>query len=145
KIRHENRASRAWSSWAAAIVRRRWLAAGAALVLLGLLVAPVFGIRIGQASTDSLASSGPAYTALHTLRAGGVPAGVVSPLEVLVDGSDPAGSAQAVAAQARQVPGVSGAFVPDDQHWHSGGTALVAVIPTDETVDSDNAAIVNSI
>ena len=38
KLRHENRASRAWSRWARAVVRRRWFAAGAAFVALGVLV-----------------------------------------------------------------------------------------------------------
>ncbi|MCW2608283.1 MAG: conserved rane protein of unknown function, partial [Frankiales bacterium] len=88
RIRHENSASKAWSAWAAAISRRRWLAAGVGLVLLGLLVAPVFDIRVGQAQTGSLATRGPAVEALAALREGGVPAGVVTPLEVLVRGDD---------------------------------------------------------
>src|SRR5947199_26981 len=35
KIRHENRASRAWSSWARVVVRRKFLAAGAAVLATG--------------------------------------------------------------------------------------------------------------
>jgi RND superfamily putative drug exporter len=34
KIRHENRASRFWSRWTAAVVRRRWIAAAAAQAAL---------------------------------------------------------------------------------------------------------------
>jgi putative drug exporter of the RND superfamily len=148
KIRHENNASRAWSGWARLIVRRRWWAAGAAAVLLGVLITPVFGIRIGQARTDSLASTGSAYTALQTLRAGGVPTGVVSPLEVLVQSSDPgsaASDAAAIVTTAGKVQGVSAAFAPDSPQWRKGSSALVAVIPTLETVDSTNAQVVNRV
>src|SRR6185436_5902849 len=57
KIRHEGRASRAWTAWAAGIVRHRVIAATVALVILGLLIAPVFSIKIGQSNVASLASS----------------------------------------------------------------------------------------
>ena len=63
-------------------------AVGTALVILGALIIPIFGIKIGQAQTDSLASGGPVYEQLQTLRDGGVPGGIVSPMEVLVEGAD---------------------------------------------------------
>jgi RND superfamily putative drug exporter len=56
RIRKEGAASKGWSAWARTIVRRRFVATAAAVVLLGLLVAPVFGLKIGQASVDSLAT-----------------------------------------------------------------------------------------
>jgi RND superfamily putative drug exporter len=59
RIRHEEKASRWWTAWARLIVRRRWIAAGVALLLLGALIIPIFGIKIGQAQTSSLASGGP--------------------------------------------------------------------------------------
>ena len=100
---------------AAMIVRRRWIAAGVGLALLALLIAPVFGIKIGQAQTSSLASSGSAYDALILLQDGGVPEGVVSPLEMLGEGD----SAQArqsstddVVANSSAVDGVATAFAP---------------------------------
>src|SRR6478609_1522207 len=46
KIRHEDNASRAWSRWARFVVRRRFLAAGTAIVILGLLFGSFIGIRI---------------------------------------------------------------------------------------------------
>ncbi|MCU1656821.1 MAG: MmpL protein, partial [Pseudonocardiales bacterium] len=84
KIRHENRASRAWSRWAAAVVRRRWIAAGIALAALAALIGVFFGIKIGLASSGSLAKSGSAYQALQTLEKGGVSTGTLTPIEVLV-------------------------------------------------------------
>ena len=145
RIRHEGRASRAWTAWAGLVVRWRWVAAGVALTILAALVIPIFGIKIGQAQTDSLASGGPAYEQLKTLRDGGVPAGVVSPMEVLVKGSDPAGSATRVVNAAAKVDGVAAAFAPDNTQWRKDGYALVAVIPTAETVDSTEAHVVTRV
>jgi RND superfamily putative drug exporter len=145
RIRHEGKPSAAWSWWGRLVVRRRWFMAGAALALLIALIIPVFGIKIGQAQTDSLASGGPAYEKLVTLREGGVPAGIVSPLEVLVKGPDPGSSAEQAAQKATTVEGVATAFAPDTAEWRKDGSALVAVIPVEETVDSTKAHVANRV
>ena len=84
RIRHDDVAARGWSAWARLIVRRRWIAAGVAVLALALVIAPVAGLKIGQSGTDSLARSGPAVTVLQQLKSGGVDNGVLTPLEVLV-------------------------------------------------------------
>ncbi|MGH8894531.1 MAG: MMPL family transporter [Actinomycetes bacterium] len=145
RIRHEGRPSRAWTAWARAVVRWRWAAAGLALAVLAVLVVPVFDIKIGQAQTDSLASGGPTYATLDALRDGGVPAGVVSPLEVLVRGDDPDANAAAAAEAAGGVDGVAAAFAPDTAGWRKDGSAIVAVIPENETVDSTEAQVVDRV
>jgi RND superfamily putative drug exporter len=145
RIRHEGNPSRAWTWWATLVVRRRWIAAGTALVILGLLIAPIFGIKIGQAQTSSLASGGPAYEQLQTLRDGGVPAGIVSPMEVLITGKDPSGSADRAITAAEKADGVAFAFSPNDGQWRKSGAAVVDVIPHDETVDSTKAHVVDSV
>jgi RND superfamily putative drug exporter len=145
RIRHEGRPSRAWSAWARLVVRWRYVAAGVALVILAALVIPIFGIKIGQAQTDSLASGGPAYEKLQTLRAGGVPSGVVSPLEVLVKGPDLASSTEQAVEASTKVDGVAGAFAPDNDQWRKDGYALVGVIPANETVDSTEAHVVTRV
>ncbi len=146
RIRHEGRQSPGWTAWARLIVRWRWVAAAIALALLAALVVPVFGIKIGQAQTSSLASGGPAHDALQVLHDGGVPPGVVSPLEVLVRGDDPAGSAQQVVDRATSVDGVSAAIAPDNERWRRDDrSALVAVIPAEEAVDSTKAEVVERV
>jgi RND superfamily putative drug exporter len=142
RIRHEGKQSPGWTAWGRAVVRWRWVAAGTALVILAALIIPVFGIKIGQAQTSSLATGGPAYESLQKLQDGGVPSGVVSPLEVMVRGDDPAGSAEQVAGTAGEVDGVAAAMAPDNPAWRTGGAALVAVIPVEETVDSTKAEVV---
>lgn len=148
KIRHENKASRAWGKWAALIVRRKWIAAGLAIAMLGLLVVPVFDIRIGQAQTDSLASSGPAFEALQTLRDGGVPDGVVSPMELLTTGSSEDAlttSADQVVANTDIVDGVAAAFQPDPATWSNDQSIVSVAIPDNEAVDSTNASVVTRV
>jgi RND superfamily putative drug exporter len=137
RIRKEGVASRAWSAWARAIVRRRFLAAGAAVALLALLIVPVFGLKIGTSGLDSLARSGPAYDTLQTLRADGVGNGVLTPVVVLV----PRAEASAAADAARSVDGVQLAVVGDD----SADLAVLDVLPDDETVDSSGSKVVDSV
>jgi RND superfamily putative drug exporter len=143
RIRHETNASRAWSGWARLIGRRRWVAAGVGVVLLGLLIAPVFGIKVGLAGTKSLATSGTAVRALAELRSGGVDAGVVTPLEVLVRGDQTA--AQRVADKVSKVDGISYALAPVEADWHKAGTSLVLVVPKSETVDIAQSKVVDRV
>src|SRR4051794_21466205 len=84
KIRHENRASRAWSAWARVVVKRRYVAAGVALLALGALFGAFLFIKTGLASSDSLSKKGAAYDSMRTLRNGGVSSGVLTPMEILV-------------------------------------------------------------
>ena len=137
RIRHDAVAARGWSAWARLIVRRRWIAAGAAAIVLGLIIAPVFGIKIGQAGTASLARSGPAYDALRTLQTGGVGDGVLTPIEVLV----PQGEARAAVDAAKGVAGVRTAVVGGTRD----GLSVVDVIPVTETVDSTSNEVVNGV
>ena len=145
RIRHEGKQSPGWTAWARMVVRWRWLAAAVALGVLALLIVPVFGIKIGQAQTASLASGGPTYEALVKLTDGGVPSGIVSPLEVLVEGDDPAGSAEQVVDRSTQVDDIAAAVAPDNPKWRIDDTALVAVIPAEETVDSTKAGVVRDV
>jgi putative drug exporter of the RND superfamily len=136
RIRKEGVAARGWTAWARLVVRWRWVAAGVALVLLGLLVTPVFGIAIGQSNSASLAGSGPAYEALHRLQDGGVGTGVLTPIEVLVRGD---GDAAASAAAATD--GIRTAVVGPTRD----GLTVVDVIPDAETVDSTSNVVVDRV
>jgi RND superfamily putative drug exporter len=141
KIRHENQAGRSWTRWAQAMVRRRFIAAGVALLALALLVVSFFGIKIGLASSGSLAKNGPAYTALQTLENGGVPTGVLTPMEVLVDTS----RAESVAATLNGVPGVDRAVVATGPGQAAAGHSIVVVIPKAETVNSSSVGPVREV
>jgi RND superfamily putative drug exporter len=138
RIRKEGTASRGWSAWARLIVRHRVVAATGALVLLAILIVPAFGLKIGPGSSlESLAQNGPRYDALHSLTDHGVGTGVLTPVEVLV----PAADARAAAEAARGVAGVQLAVVGTV----SGDSAVVDVLPTNATLDSDAATVVGDV
>ena len=138
RIRKEGTASRSWSAWARLVVRHRFAAAGAAVAMLALLILPVFSLKIGPGSSiESLARNGERFDVLQTLNAGGVGTGVLTPLAVLV----PAKDAEAAADAARDVEGVQLAVVGAV----SGDGAVVDVVPTEATMDSDSAGVVDDI
>jgi RND superfamily putative drug exporter len=141
KIRHENRASRVWSRWAVLIVRRRWVAAIAATAALAVLIGVFFGIKIGLASSASLAKSGPAYETLQTLERGGVPTGALTPIEVLAR-TDHARSA---ATQLANVDGINRALVPTGSSSNRNGQTVVVLIPDGETVNSQSVDAVRRV
>jgi RND superfamily putative drug exporter len=130
-------AARGWTAWARLIVRRRWLAAGAAVVVLALIIVPVFGIKIGQANTESLTRSGPAFDALQALERGGVGNGVLTPIEVLV----PDDRADAALTAAGDVDGVRMAVVGGSRD----GTTVIDVVPDNETVDSASNQVTDDV
>jgi RND superfamily putative drug exporter len=141
KLRHENRASRFWSRWAALVVRRRWVAAGAALVALFALIGVFLGIKIGLASSSSLAKSGPAYEALQTLERGGMPTGSLTPMEVLVRSDQ----AQQTAARIAEVPGVDHVLISDAPSSNRAGQTVIVAVPTSETVNSQSIDVVKRV
>jgi putative drug exporter of the RND superfamily len=83
RIRKETKASPFWTRWGSLIVRRRVLAVGAAAVILVGLAIPFLSLQIGQASSNSLATAGPAVDGLHVLDGAGVPRGALTPMVVL--------------------------------------------------------------
>ena len=132
-----------WSAWAGAVERRKWLAAAAGTLALGVLVVPVFGMNVGLTHTGSLVSEGAAYQSLRDLTAAGAPSGAISPLEVLVRGDDPGRLAKQVADRLDGVDGVAFTAVPDDAASQHDATAVVEVVPHAEITDDASAMIVD--
>lgn len=138
RIRREGTASRFWTRWGSLVVRRRVGAAlVAAVVLVGLAV-PFISLQIGQASSNSLATAGPAVDGLHTLDAGGVPRGALTPMVVLTS----AGGQPAVVQRLRGVNGLVDAMATTDAADSRDGTALVLAVPQQETSNADTIDVV---
>ena len=124
RIRKEGSASRPWTAWAGVVYRHKWVSALIGAAALAVLIIPAASMHIGVSDSASTAAPGPARTAYATLAHGGVPGGILSPMEILVRGDGSA--AVAVADAAGRLPGVAAAFAPG---VHEQGTALVTVIP----------------
>jgi RND superfamily putative drug exporter len=141
KIRHENRASRSWSRWARLIVRRRVIAAVLAIGVLAVLATSLFGIKIGQSSSASLAKSGPAYNTLQMLENGGMGTGTLTPIEVLAQGDQ----AQSIATTLGKIDGIGHALVSTDPDSSRNGETVVVLLPQHETVNSKSIAVVRRV
>ncbi|MDX6204182.1 MAG: putative drug exporter of the superfamily [Frankiales bacterium] len=139
-IRKEGVASRGWTAWAKSIVRKPWLVAAGALILLGFAIAPLHNIQFGQSSSTSQGTTSAAYRTLASLEAGGIGSGVLTPI-VLVSNGTPA-QTQAIAAAAAMVPGIR-AVVPNAPG--KLGYTAIDVIPNQETVNSSSVAIVDKV
>src|SRR3954453_6462947 len=126
RLRSDDKASRAWTSWANLVVRNRWISAGGSIIVLALLLVAASHIQLGVANSDSLAKKGDARTGLVALKDSGIGSGVMAPQEVIVG----SGGAKAVVAATRPLDGVHGAVAPSDPSWTSGGRSDVLVLPT---------------
>ena len=140
RIRHEDHASRFWSKWAAMVTRRRWWAVTGALAILAVVASPVFGLKVGETSAAAEARTGPAHASYELLLRGGVPQGVLTPMDVLTE----AGYGASTAAASRAVPGIRDAVVPQGPSGNRGGTSDVIVIPGVETVNNVTLAAVRA-
>jgi putative drug exporter of the RND superfamily len=139
--RTDDRASRAWTRWAEAVVRRRWIAAGAAVAILTALVIAATGLTLGDASPDTIAQHGDAKAGLTALEDSGVGSGALLPHEVLTEGTNP----NRVAADLNKVSGVHGAVAPASSQWRSGGASEVLVFPTSDDSTSAGRATLDRV
>jgi RND superfamily putative drug exporter len=140
RVRHEDHASRGWTAWTRGVVRHKGLATGAGLAVLAVLVVPVFSLTAGQTSPSALAKTGSAHDAYARLIAGGVPSGVLTPIEALARSGDTA----AVRAQLASVPGIAMATTSSAPDSNRAGTSIVLGVPNTATVNNATLAPVRA-
>ena len=126
--RTDDEASRFWTRWARNIVRHRAIAAGVALLILGVLVYAATQMHPGLSDLDTLAKSGDAKAGLVALEDSGIGGGALVPNEVLVRGTSPERVATALAG----VDGISGATAPSDAVWRQSDSAIVLAFPIED-------------
>jgi putative drug exporter of the RND superfamily len=135
--RTDDKASRAWTRWAEAVSRRRWVAAGAGMAVVLALVVAATDLQLGSSDADTVTKSGDAREGLVALEEAGIGEGALLPHEILVQGG---ASPDAVAAALRDVDGVHGAVAPEGERWRSGGSALVEAIPVPDSGSDEGEA-----
>jgi RND superfamily putative drug exporter len=124
--RTDDKASAAWTRWAEGVVKRRWAAAGVALVLLALLVGAATQLQPGVSDPNTLAKGGSAKTGLQQLERSGIGSGALLPHELLTSAT----GAGKVAAAVAKVDGLHGAVAP--AAWHAGDRAAVLAFPVED-------------
>jgi len=140
--RTDDKASRAWTRWAQAVARRRWLAAGAGVAVIVALAFSATDLQLGGSDADTVAKSGGAKQGLVALEKAGIGEGALLPDEVLVEGHT---RPEKVAAALRKVDGIHGAVAPDGAAWRRGGTALVEAVPVPDSGSDAGAATLDGV
>jgi len=128
--RTDDKASRAWTRWAEAVSRRRWIAAGAGMAVVLALALAATDLQLGTSDANTIAKKGDAKQGLVALERAGIGEGSILPHEILVAGRT---NPDRVAADLRKVDGIHGAVAPDDPGWRRDGTALVEAIPVPDS------------
>jgi RND superfamily putative drug exporter len=125
-VRTDDKASRSWTKWAELIVRRRWVAALSAGIVLAALVIAATSLQPGSPNLDTLSKHGDARAGLVALERSGIGSGALEPVEALGTGTNPS----KVAASLRGVSGIYGAVAPGGPQWTRAGTSVIDAIPT---------------
>ena len=107
-----------------------------ALAALAIAILPVFGLKVGETSVSAFSKTGPARAAYNILVRGGVPGGVLTPLEVLTTTR----SAPTILRHLKQVPGIDLAVLPTGRSGSLAGTSDIIAIPAEETVNNTTLA-----
>jgi putative drug exporter of the RND superfamily len=140
--RTDDKASRAWTRWAQAVARRRWLAAGAGMAVILALAFAATNLQLGTSDADTIAKEGDAKVGLTALEDAGIGEGSILPHEILVeDGTSP----EKVAADLNQVDGLQGAVAPTGSDWRRGGTAIVEAVPIPDSGTSEGQANLDAV
>jgi len=128
--RTDDRASRAWTRWAEAVSRRRWVAAGVGMAVILALALAATNLQLGTSDANTIAKQGDAKQGLTALEDAGIGEGSILPHEILVSGdTDPA----KVAAELKDVDGIHGAVAPRGPEWNRGHTHIVEAIPVPDS------------
>jgi RND superfamily putative drug exporter len=120
------------------VVRHRAVAAAVAVGVLGLLIVPFFGMKVGETAPDALAKAGPAHAAYQQLASQRVPSGVLTPLEVLVQ----SGTAQTAEHKLAAVPGIATVAAPAAGDSNRSGTTVLIAIPETANLNSSDSTVV---
>jgi len=141
RLRTDDTAGTRWTRWAQLTFRRRGIAATAGIVVLCALMPPALAMHVGEPNSAALAQSGTAHDALADLENGGVPSGVLTPITILTTDTQ----AGDVTGRIQGRPGVLAVLDPTTGGNRRNGTALITVLPTDETSTASGQQTVEQI
>lgn len=130
--------SQAWTRWATLVVRRRWPAAVAGLLILAGVATT---LRPGQPAVDALSAGGDARAALRQIERAGLGAGAVTPIEVLT----PTAEVGATEQRLRGVDGIRGVVSPTDPAWRPGEQALTIALPREDSASDAGRATLDRV
>ncbi len=141
RIRRRDNSDAAWRRWSTAVVRRRGVAALAAVAILGLLLYSATGMNLGNADPNTIAKQGAAKDGLVALEKSGIGSGAIAPVETL----SPTSATKTVKSVQSRVSGVHGVSAPSAPGWERNGQSIVVAVPTQGDSTSAGRATVQTI
>jgi RND superfamily putative drug exporter len=135
RFRRRTDSGAGWRRWSAFVVRQRWATAVVATVIVLALLIPALRLEIGDPRPDSLNGKGNAELGLTALEDSGIDAGVMSPLEVVVEGD-----AAPVLAALEGTDGMRGAVMSGE-----ADLPVIAVLPQDDGSATDHRALLDRV
>ncbi|MEJ7839316.1 MAG: MMPL family transporter [Thermomicrobiales bacterium] len=135
RFRRRTDSGAGWRKWSTFVVKHRWATAIiASVIVLGLLI-PATQLEIGAPRPDSLNGTGNAQLGLEALETSGIDSGVMTPLEVVVDGD-----ANEVLTSVAGTEGMRAAVVTG-----RADAPVIAILPQDEGSASDHRELLDRI
>lgn len=128
--------------WATVVTRRRLLSVVLGIVTLGVFALPAFSMQTALPDSGTAEPGSGERQAYDTITEKFGP-GLNGPLLLLVEGTDPAANATAVAQRVQQTPGVVAVTPP--QPAADGSAALITVIPSTGPHDQATTDLVNTL
>jgi RND superfamily putative drug exporter len=141
RLRRETHASRAWTWWGRTVVQHKLAATLVGLAALAVLIVPIFDLTAGETSPDALAKTGAARQTYARLTQGGIPAGVLTPLQVLTR----SGARQAVAQRLGSVPGVADVANSSSLDSNQNETSVLLAVPAAPTLNNHSLQVVRDV
>jgi RND superfamily putative drug exporter len=129
-----------WHRWSELIVSRRWAAAIVSLAILVALLVPALDLTTGDPKPDALNGPDIAQAGLDSLEASGIGAGVMDPIEIVVQGD-----AAPVASALAGIDGVRGSLAPAYPHAAPDAPGLVLVIPQSDGAWDDQHDLIERV
>ena len=129
-----------WGRWARFVLRRPRLVAFAGLAIVAVLAGLGTQLNPHEPQLRNVPGRGTAIAGRQLLADAGLSPGVMEPLDVLVEHG---GSADAIAARLRPVPGIAGVAAPPD--WRRGPDSLLEAFPTGDGSAPGAAATIDRV
>ena len=141
--RTDDKASRAWTRWAEAVARRRWLAAGAGMAVILALALAATDLQLGASDADTIAKSGDAKDGLVALEDAGHRRGLAAAARDPGRGRHrPRRGGGATCARS---PASTAPSRPRTRTGDRGGTAIVEAIPVPDSGTDEGEATLEAV
>ena len=134
-----------WHRWSGYVTRRPGRIALAGLAIVVLLLIPAAKLNPADAEAKNLPGNGDAFQGRDALAAAGITAGVMKPLNILVEGKTDPETLRKVVSTVALTKGVVGAAAPPGEDWRRGDKALIDAFPAEDSSAKSMRSVISNL